>query len=538
MDHSAVELLTASSQTQLRRRIAISVAIGLVTIALVMLTINTDDPIITPWRIAVDVAVGLAFVLAGVMSPGRVQMRALVVAVGWFWLLASLPTVPASLHQVLLALSLLVFPSGRIERQIQWVFVALAVPFALGFSSQPAMALFYLVVGAVVLATTSGRPSWVWFSVISCLAMALMVGGLWFAARLDPDDFDPRTGLLIYQLVLIAVSIGYAVASRTAARLRSRFTDTLLGEGKLTGINGLRTVLVETLNDPSLQIHLWPDEASAYTNPQGLHPEKSRQRRFDVTDRGHPLAMVLHSSSSLDDQDIRESVATAIRMTLTNERLIAELNHQTEELTAARSRLMTAVDEVRETTASRLRDDVLVPLARAVERLGGAVGRGNDAEANASLSIALDEIKAVNSDIISLMVGLPPTELGHGGIVAAIADLAERSAVPVVARLPGESDSDPEIQTTLYYVVSEAITNAMKHSGASRIEVSMMEEGGHILLRVTDDGRGGADSSGSGLLGLADRVAARGGRLRVESPPGAGTTVAAVIPVSRSSPTA
>jgi signal transduction histidine kinase len=248
--------------------------------------------------------------------------------------------------------------------------------------------------------------------------------------------------------------------------------------------------------------------------------------------------MVLHSSSSLDDQDIRESVATAIRMTLTNERLIAELNHQTEELTAARSRLMTAVDEVRETTASRLRDDVLVPLARAVERLGGAVGGGNDAEANASLSIALDEIKAVNSDIISLMVGLPPTELGHGGIVAAIADLAERSAVPVVARLPGESDSDPEIQTTLYYVVSEAITNAMKHSGASRIEVAMMEEGGHILLRVTDDGRGGADSSGSGLLGLADRVAARGGWLRVESPPGAGTTVAAVIPVSRSSPTA
>jgi signal transduction histidine kinase len=134
------------------------------------------------------------------------------------------------------------------------------------------------------------------------------------------------------------------------------------------------------------------------------------------------------------------------------------------------------------------------------------------------------------------VVGLSPPGLGCGGIVPAIADLAARTPVPVKTVLPEEFASDAEVETTLYYVVSEALTNAIKHSGASRIEVSMMEDGGDISLRVTDDGRGGADQTGSGLLGLADRVAARGGRLRVESPTGAGTIINAAIP-NRSSPT-
>jgi hypothetical protein len=507
-----------------------------VTIALVALTINVDDPTVSPWRIALDIAVGLAFVVAGVTARGRLQMRALMVAVGWSWLLTSLPTVPASLHQALLAVALLVSSSGRVSKPVHWVFIVLAVPFVLGFSSQPAVALLFLTAGAVVLATTPGRAPWVWFSVVSSFVMALVIGGLWSAARTVPDDFDPRTGLLIYQLVLTAMAIGFAVASRTVAELPSRFTDTLLGEGDPTGIDGLRAVLAETLHDPSLQIEHWQTGASAAEDPSMLRPDPSRQSRFEVTDGGHPLAVVLYNSSSLDDEDIRESLATAIRMTLTNERLIAVLDDQTEALTAARSRLMTAVDEVRESIASRLRGDVLIPLDRAVERLSGAAGFLDDAEAGPALTVALDELRAANSDITSLVVGLSPPGLGCGGIVPAIADLAARTPVPVKTVLPEEFASDAEVETTLYYVVSEALTNAIKHSGASRIEVSMMEDGGDISLRVTDDGRGGADQTGSGLLGLADRVAARGGRLRVESPTGAGTIINAAIP-NRSSPT-
>ena len=117
----------------------------------------------------------------------------------------------------------------------------------------------------------------------------------------------------------------------------------------------------------------------------------------------------------------------------------------------------------------------------------------------------------------------------------AIGDLAGRSPIPVTTSLPEDLHPvDSEMETTLYYVASEAITNAIKHSDASRIEVSLAQQGEHLLLSVSDNGRGNADPTGSGLLGLADRLAARGGRLGVESSPRAGTTITALIP-SRSS---
>ena len=519
--------VAADSRTRFHNRVLLS-ATGLTTAALVALTIDIDNPIVTPWRTALDVGVGMAFVVAGVTSPGRLLMRALIVAVGWSWLLASLPAVSSTWHQALLAVSLLMFPSGRVSRPVQWVGVGLAVPIALGFTSQLGTAFYFIAVGIVVLATTLGQPSWIWYPVVSCLGMTLVLGGLWSAARLDPHGFDPRTGLLIYQLVLIAISIGYAVTSRVAVHLPDRLTDTFLGERESTGIDGLRAVLAETLHDSSLQIRRWHEGASP--------PEDRSRQTFEITASGRPLATVLYSSSSLDDEDIRGSIAMAIRMIMTNEQLIADLDIQTETLTAARSRLMTAVDEVRELTASRLRGDVLVRLDRAVERLSGAAGIVKDAEAASALSVALEELTAATTDITSLVMGLPPPGLGSGGIFPAVTDLAARSPIPVITRLSGELVSDPEVESTLYYVVSESVTNAIKHAEASRIEVSITDDGDDLVLRVTDDGRGGADPTGSGLLGLADRVAARGGRLRVDSVPGAGTTISALF-ASRSSPT-
>jgi signal transduction histidine kinase len=95
--------------------------------------------------------------------------------------------------------------------------------------------------------------------------------------------------------------------------------------------------------------------------------------------------------------------------------------------------------------------------------------------------------------------------------------------------------SDPDTEATLFYVCSEALTNAVKHATASQIDIAINRVDDAVVVTVADDGCGGADPSGSGLQGLADRLAARGGQLRVVSPPGAGTTVTATIPASRSS---
>lgn len=521
----------------LLQRIALPLAVGLVTLILGAIAVSTHDPTTPAWRIAVDVAVGLAFVVVAVASPGRMQMRALMVTVGWAWLLASVPAVPGLWHQTILAISLLLFPSGRSSKPMQWALIAMAVPFAVGFSSQPLMALYFFAVGSTVIATRDVLPSLVWFPGLSSLAISLVLAGLWLTARFDPNDFNPRTGLLVYQLVLIAVAIGYAFASRAAARLASQFTDTLLGEGEPTGIDAFRAVLAGTLHDETLQIQLH-DEGTRREEPSRRLQTKGRQSEFDVTDSGHHLATVHYSTSSLDDEHVRESVATALRMTLINEHLIAELELQAQMLKAARARLMTAVDEVRADTGARLRGDVLVPLDRAIELLRNAVSKVGGDDVGDALSIALSELRAANSDIMSLSVGVRPPDLGQKGLVRAIGDLAARSPIPVTTSLPEDLQPvDAEVETTLYYVASEAITNAVKHADASRIEVSLAQQGDHLLLSVRDNGRGNADPTGSGLLGLADRLAARGGRLGVESSTRAGTAITAVI-LNRSSATA
>jgi signal transduction histidine kinase len=89
--------------------------------------------------------------------------------------------------------------------------------------------------------------------------------------------------------------------------------------------------------------------------------------------------------------------------------------------------------------------------------------------------------------------------------------------------------SGQDTETALFYVCSEALANAVKHAAAKRIDITVLRVNGAIEAVISDDGRGGADPTGSGLQGLADRLAARSGRLRVESPPGAGTTVTAVV---------
>jgi signal transduction histidine kinase len=104
-----------------------------------------------------------------------------------------------------------------------------------------------------------------------------------------------------------------------------------------------------------------------------------------------------------------------------------------------------------------------------------------------------------------------------------------------VSSTPAAADVDTE--TALFYVVSEALANSVKHAEACGIGIELIDDPDRIGVRVVDDGRGGADPGGAGLQGLADRVAARGGRLRVDSPPGTGTTITATIPRLRSAAT-
>jgi signal transduction histidine kinase len=125
--------------------------------------------------------------------------------------------------------------------------------------------------------------------------------------------------------------------------------------------------------------------------------------------------------------------------------------------------------------------------------------------------------------------------LSEDGLKPALGSLALRSAVPVDLRLDlGTERFDEPVEVTAYYVVSEALTNTAKHAQASRAQVFAKQRDGWLEVIVADDGRGGADSSsGSGLIGLVDRVEAIGGSIHIESPPDRGTSIHLKLPVKR-----
>jgi signal transduction histidine kinase len=205
-----------------------------------------------------------------------------------------------------------------------------------------------------------------------------------------------------------------------------------------------------------------------------------------------------------------------------------------EQLAASRARIVAAGDRERGRLERNLHDGAqqrLVSLAltlRAAERLVET----KPAAARTLLGEAADELARALEELRELARGLHPAVLAQRGLGAALETLAARAPLPVEldCGLPGRLE--PAAEAAAYYVVSEALTNAVKHAGAGAVRVTACLEGDRLAVEVADDGCGGASfASGSGLQGLADRVEALGGRLRVTSPPGTGTVLRAELPI-------
>jgi signal transduction histidine kinase len=148
------------------------------------------------------------------------------------------------------------------------------------------------------------------------------------------------------------------------------------------------------------------------------------------------------------------------------------------------------------------------------------------------VSEALGHAEHAHGELRELARGILPTVLTRGGLRAGVQALASRTPVPV--QIDVTADRLPTaVEASAYFVVAEALTNVAKHARAGHAAVVARIEDGMLAVQVRDDGIGGARPEGSGLVGLADRVAALDGRLRVESPTDGGTLLAATIPLSR-----
>jgi signal transduction histidine kinase len=202
------------------------------------------------------------------------------------------------------------------------------------------------------------------------------------------------------------------------------------------------------------------------------------------------------------------------------------------ELAASRARIVAATDEERRRVTRDLHDGAQQRLVHTVVtlKLTQQALQNGDHDAPALVSEALDNAEQATAELRELAHGILPEALTHGGLREGVDALASRMPVPIdidvtVGRLP------PTVEATAYFVVAEALTNVAKHAHARHAEVTARIEHGTLAVEVRDDGVGGALPHGSGLLGLADRLAALDGELRVDSPADSGTLVAAAIPL-------
>jgi signal transduction histidine kinase len=519
------------------RSLGVSAVAGLVVLAV---RADRGAPGATWWSIGLDVGLGLLFVVGAAWAPGPLVQRALFVAVGATWLIASFEPAARLLHQAVLVIALVAFPAGRLHGVMRWLVAALAVPIGLLLFTQLGVAVVFALVAGTALATVRSDPAAATFPAGAAAGVAAVLAVSWSAARFDRPALDSTDALLAYELVLVMVAIGYPLAARAVGANRAELADRLLGDEGLVGLDGLSAVLGRALGDPDLRLYRWQGNEAGYVDGRGHRAvgEVGDRRWLHVTDGSTPLAAVEHGSSALDDPPTAAAVSAAVGLSVHNVQLHEQLQSQLDDLEAARRRLVAAADRQRAATAARLRGEIVMPLRHAISELQRVTVTGVGEEAAQALEVVVQEVTAATEEIAALVAGVPPVELGRGRLAEVVEALARRSPVPVTVMASSTAASDPDTEATLFYVCSEAVTNAVKHARATRVDIAIRRLDDAVVVTVADDGCGGADPSGSGLQGLADRLAARDGRLRVDSPPGAGTTVTATIPVSRSSATA
>jgi signal transduction histidine kinase len=242
----------------------------------------------------------------------------------------------------------------------------------------------------------------------------------------------------------------------------------------------------------------------------------------DVTDR------------VLGEQALRRSLEEARRLATENDALRAELEVQLEEVRASRARIVQAAYEARRRLERDLHDGAQQRLTLVEMTLRSALRQlapSADPRHLRMLRQATDELSAGAAELRSLARGLHPALLSDRGLIPALEALAERSQVPVMLRSTRIGRLDPSVESAAYFVVSEALTNVMKHAQASQVHLTVQRHDAILAVEVRDDGRGEASiDAGSGLRGLSDRVAALGGRLRLESPRARGTLVRVELP--------
>lgn len=532
-------------------------------------------------------------VAGGLLAAGRLGRRtgaafifaAAAWAVTWAgaWNAGAAPVVSLfaqSVFFVAIGIGVVMYPGGRLEGTAARLWTAAAV---------------VVMVGGQALLCAVSRPGWNGFAssaawpsvhpdeeVFRCVQRAVTVAMVALAGALVVLllAWVPRTGRLDRAFtvpVVVAVTVGVSIALAVQGTLlgtavtlddvlkvyfvqgfcattlpivflftalRARLSELTVAERmhRLTApvsVEKVRDALRSVLGDGTLDLWLWAEDG--YVGVDGrrmeapLEPGPGRWRHEVRTSGGEPLATVDVAAALRDHEPLVEAALTAGGRALETVRLEAAAQANLERARDAQELLVRVQAAERERLAADLQRSARARLRALEETLARLEDAAADPAAREQAQVCRRELAEAVAELDDLARGVHPAILADAGLGPAMELVASRAPVPVRLDLPADR-FPPEIESTLYFALCEALTNAVKHAGAGTVEVTVRSGRAEITAEVRDDGAGGAaPSPRGGLAGLTDRIRALRGTVTIDSPPGRGTTLAITLPAGDAS---
>lgn len=354
------------------------------------------------------------------------------------------------------------------------------------------------------------------------------------ADMLHADKYVIRMIYTVETYLQICVPAAFVVSVLQRRFARTRIADLLLrlrGPERVSSITG---ALRDVLEDPGLEVvdlaPGMPTDNAAYPLPPSGRTGDGRLILPVAASTGEELAVILADPAMSASDDLVRAAVAATSLALENAHLEAELAGQLREVRESRRRIIQAGIAERRRLEHDLHDGIQQGLQGLHVMLSGAEADAADPASRAFIGRIGTELAGVIDELRDLAHGVHPGVLSQVGLAEAVRTMAGRYTVAIDVDLPaGRFGDDAELAA--YYVIAEAITNAIKHAQASRIEVQGEKSGGWLRVTVRDDGKGGASAdAGTGLRGILDRIGGTGGEAELHSPPGQGTEIRVRIP--------
>jgi signal transduction histidine kinase len=370
--------------------------------------------------------------------------------------------------------------------------------------------------------------------VIECFGLSLVM----LAALLVAGAFQ-LPGFEVIRLVTFGVA-GLAplafLAGLLDARLAKAGVGELLVQLRTDPTPDLQALLAQALRDPTLSLIYWLPQYGSWAdqdgNPTSLPRSDNGRRVTFVKQNGEQIAALIYDAGLGEEPELVEAVSAAAGIALENGRLEAELRARLQELQGSRSRVVEAQQNERRRLERNLHDGAQQRLVALALELGLLAEKANnDPATQERLKRARGEVAESLDELRDIARGLHPAVVSGHGLAIALESLAAATPLEVHLKTDGLPRLPEQLEVAAYYVVSESLTNAAKHAQADTVTVEVGVTTDTLIVEIVDDGIGGADSErGTGLRGLADRIEALNGHLRVWSSVGKGTRVRAEIP--------